>query len=54
MVDLHDILMTLSSGGVIPALVVVDGPVGSESTPSFIQPVAVPVARVPLGPPPRV
>ena len=53
MVDLHDILMTLSSGGVIPALVVVDGPVGSESTPSFVQPFAVPVARVPLGPPPR-
>lgn len=53
MVDLHDILITLSSGGVIPALAVVAGPVGSESTPSFVQPYAVPVARIPLGPPPR-
>ncbi len=35
MVDLHDILMTLSSGGVIPALVVLAAPAGSESTPSF-------------------
>jgi len=54
MVDLHDILMTLSIGGVIPALVALASPVGSESTPSFVQPFAVPVAPVPLGPPPRV
>jgi len=54
MVDLHDILMTLSIGGVIPALVALANPVGSESTPSFVQPFAVPVAPVPLGPPPRV
>ncbi len=53
MVDLHDIFMTLSSGGVIPALSALAGPVGSETTPSFVQPFAVPVARVPLGPPPR-
>ena len=53
MADLHDIFMTLSSGGVIPALAALAGPVGSESTPSFVQPVSVPVSRVPLGPPPR-
>ena len=53
MVDLHDIFMTLSSGGVIPALSVLAGPAGSETTPSFIQPFAVPVDRVLLAPPPR-
>ena len=54
MVDLHDIFITLSSGGVIPALVVLNGPVGSESTPSFVQTVAASVIHLPLGPPPRV
>ena len=53
MVDLHDIFITLSSGGVIPALVVLNGPVGSESTPSFVQTVAASVIHLPLGPPPR-
>ena len=52
-IDLHDIFMTLSSGGVIPALVAVAQPVGSESAPAVVQPAASLVASVPPGPPPR-
>ena len=53
LVDLHDILMTLSNGGVIPALVALALPAGSESAPSAVQPAASFVASPPLGPPPR-
>jgi hypothetical protein len=53
MADLHDIFMTLSAGGVLPTLVALQAPAGSESAPSFIHPFAVPVAYAPLGPPPR-
>jgi hypothetical protein len=53
-IDLHDIFMTLSSGGVIPVLVAVAQPVGSESAPAAVQPAASLVASVPPVPPPRV
>jgi hypothetical protein len=53
LVDLHDILMTLSNGGVMPALLVLASPVGSESAPAFLQPAAPHVVSVPPGPPPR-
>ena len=52
-VDLHDILMTLSNGGVVPTLLVVAVPTGSESAPAALQPAASFVASPPLGPPPR-
>jgi hypothetical protein len=53
LVDLHDILMTLSNGGVIPTLVSLAVPAGSESAPAAVQPAASFVASPPLGPPPR-
>jgi hypothetical protein len=53
-VDLHDILMTLSNGGVIPGLVSLAVPVGSESAPVAAPPAASFVASAPPGPPPRV
>jgi hypothetical protein len=53
-VDLHDILMTLSNGGVIPTLVALAVPGGSESVPASVQPAAAFVISPPLGPPPRV
>jgi hypothetical protein len=52
-VDLHDILMTLSNGGVIPTLVSLAVPVGLESAPASVQPAASFVASPPPGPPPR-
>jgi hypothetical protein len=54
LVDLHDILMTLSNGGVIPTLVALAVPAGSESLPASVQPAAAFVISPPLGPPPRV
>ena len=54
MVDLHDILITLSSGGVIPALVSPRRPRRLRNRPRHSpSPSRSPVARVPLGPPPR-
>ena len=52
-VDLHDILMTLSNGGVMPSLLAIAGPAGSESAPAILQPAAPLVVSVPPGPPPR-
>lgn len=52
-VDLHDVFLTLSSGGVIPALVALARPVGSEFAPATAEPAASLVSPVPLGPPPR-
>ena len=52
-VDLHDLFMTLSSGGVVPSLVELARPVGSESAPAALEPAASLVSPVPLGPPPR-
>lgn len=54
LVDLHDILMTLSNGGVIPTVLALAGPVGSESAPAIPLPAVSLVVSVPLGPPPRV
>jgi hypothetical protein len=53
LVDLHDILMTLSNGGVIPPLVALARPAGSEAAPAVEAPFTSPVASVPPGPPPR-
>jgi hypothetical protein len=54
LVDLHDMLMTLSTGGVLPPLVAFAIPVGSEAAP--VAPATIPpvVVTVPPGPPPRV
>ena len=52
-VDFHDIVMTLSSGGVVPTLVGLSRPVGSESAPAPLEPAAPLVSLVPPGPPPR-
>jgi len=53
LVDLHDVFMMLSTGGVVPALVELVRPVGSESAPAAVQPAASLVSSVPPGPPPR-
>jgi hypothetical protein len=53
LVDLHDIFMTLSGGGVMPTLVELARPAGSESAPTAIVSSAPLVLHVPLGPPPR-
>jgi hypothetical protein len=53
LVDLHDILMTLSSGGGLPQLVAAAEPAGSESAPKAALPVPPAVVSVPPGPPPR-
>jgi hypothetical protein len=53
LVDLHDIFIALSSGGVVPPLVELALPVGSESAPATLEPAASLVSPVPLGPPPR-
>jgi hypothetical protein len=53
LVDVHDLFMTLSSGGVVPTLVELARPVGAESAPAPIEPAASHVSHVPLGPPPR-
>ena len=53
LVDLHDILMTLSNGGVMPTLLAMAGPAGSESAPAILQPAALLVVSAPPGPPPR-
>ena len=52
-VDLHDMLMTFSIGGVIAPPTALDGPDGSESTPAASSPVPSLVASLPPGPPPR-
>jgi len=52
-VDLHDLLMTLSNGGVVPALVALAGPAGSEAAPLAVEPASAFVPTVPPGPPPR-
>jgi hypothetical protein len=52
-VDLHDIFMTLSSGGVVPGLVELARPMGSESAPASTEPAAFLLSLVPPGPPPR-
>jgi hypothetical protein len=51
--DLHDMLMTLSSGGVMPLLIDVARPVGSESAPIVAPARPSFVASAPPGPPPR-
>jgi hypothetical protein len=52
-VDLHDLFMTLSSGGVVPSLVDLAQPNGSESAPAPTEPAASLLSTVPPGPPPR-
>jgi hypothetical protein len=54
LVDLHDILMTLSTGGVLPPLVAFAIPIGSEAAPAAPPTVPPVVVTVPPGPPPRV
>lgn len=51
--DLHDVLMSLSIGGMVPTPSELARPVGSESAPVIAQPAASLVSPVPLGPPPR-
>jgi hypothetical protein len=53
LVDLHDLLMMLSAGGVVPTLVELARPAGSESAPATVLPAVSLVSPVPLGPPPR-
>jgi hypothetical protein len=53
LVDLHDLFMALTSGGVVTSLVPLAAPVGSEAAPMTVEPAATPVASVPPGPPPR-
>jgi hypothetical protein len=53
LVDLHDILMLLSTGGVVPTLVELARPAGSDSAPATGLPAVALVSSVPLGPPPR-
>ena len=53
LVDLHDILMTLSSGGVLPPLTALAEPSGFESAPAMAARVPLAVVSVPPGPPPR-
>jgi hypothetical protein len=53
LVDLHDVLMLLSTGGVVPTLVALARPAGSESAPATVLPAVALVSPVPLGPPPR-
>ena len=53
LVDLHDLLMMLSTGGVVPTLVELARPAGSESAPATVIPAVSLVSPVPLGPPPR-
>jgi hypothetical protein len=53
LVDLHDVLMLLSTGGVVPTFVALAGPAGSESAPATGLPAVALVSSVPLGPPPR-
>jgi hypothetical protein len=51
--DLHNVLMSLSIGGVVPTLVGLARPAGSESAPATELPAVALVSSVPLGPPPR-
>ena len=54
LVDLHDLLMTLSTGGVVPTLVELAPSCRfRESAPATVQPAVSLVSPVPLGPPPR-
>jgi len=53
LVDLHDILMTLSAGGVLPPLTSLAIPAGSEAAPVEAAQVTPAVVTVPPGPPPR-
>ena len=53
LVDLHDVLMLLSTGGVVPTLVELARPAGSEAAPATGLPAVALVPSVPLGPPPR-
>lgn len=52
-VDLHHMLMTLSSGGVVPLLVELALPIGSESAPLVAEARLSFVVSAPPGPPPR-
>jgi hypothetical protein len=53
LVDLHDVLMLLSTGGVVPTLVELARPAGSEPTPATGLPAVALVSPVPPGRPPR-
>jgi hypothetical protein len=53
LVDLHDIFASLTSGGVLTALVPLPVPAGAEAAPVATQPVTALVFSVPPGPPPR-
>jgi len=53
LVDLHDMLMTLSSGGVVPSLVDLAQPIGSEAAPLVAEARLSVVPSAPPGPPPR-
>jgi hypothetical protein len=50
---LHDMLMTLSNGGVVPMLVDLALPMGSEPAPLVAEARLSYVASAPPGPPPR-
>jgi hypothetical protein len=51
--DLHNLLALLTTGGVVPPVVTLPSPIGSESAPAPAEPIASFVSHVPLGPPPR-
>ena len=53
LVDLHDMLMTLSGGGIVPSLASLTFSIHSESAPSVAASVPSFVASAPPGPPPR-
>jgi hypothetical protein len=53
LVDLHDLFMALTSGGVLPPFVPLAVPAGSEAAPVTVQPAALLVSFIPPGPPPR-
>lgn len=53
LVDFHDIFLSLTSGGVLTALVPLPVPAGAEAAPVVTQPPTTVVFSVPPGPPPR-
>jgi hypothetical protein len=50
---LHDMVVALTAGAVMPSLVGLAAPAGSEATPVSLQPSLLGLSLTPLGPPPR-
>jgi hypothetical protein len=53
LVDLHDLFVALTSGGVIPSVTSLSAPAGSEPAPRAAGPRSSSIADIPPGPPPR-